>query len=117
MTMPQRLDQFQQRHPSVAFPLAVLYKYVDDSGAYLAALLAYYGLVSLFPLLLLTSTVLGLVLVGDPHLQQQVVNSALHEFPVVGDQLSDPKKISGGTIGLVVGIGGSIYGGLGAPPA
>ena len=88
------------------FPLAVIYKYVDDSGGYLAALIAYYAFVSLFPLLLLLSTVLGLVLVGDPDLQHRVLNSALHEFPVVGAQLSDPKRISGGTAGLVIGVAG-----------
>ena len=112
-----RLDAFQRRHSSAAFPMAVLYKYLDDSGAYLAALIAFYGIVSLFPLLLLASTVLSIVLVGHPHLQQQVLNSALHEFPVVGSQLSDPKRISGGTTGLVVGVAGSIYGGLGVAQA
>jgi membrane protein len=117
MTMPHRIDRFQRRHPILEFPLAVLYKYVDDSGAYLAAIIAYYGLVSLFPLLLLMSTILGLVLVDYPHLQHEVLNSALHEFPVVGSQLSDPKRISGGAIGLIVGIVGSVYGGLGVAQA
>jgi membrane protein len=56
MTMPQRIDRFQRRHPVLEFPLAVLYKYVDDSGAYLAAIIAYYGIVSLFPLLLSASS-------------------------------------------------------------
>jgi membrane protein len=113
----QRLDEFQRRHPVLAFPLAVLYKYVDDSGAYLAALIAYYGFVSFFPLLLLMSTILGFALNGDAHLQQKVLNSALHQFPVVGGQLSDPKRIGGGTVGLVVGILGSLYGGLGVAQA
>jgi membrane protein len=117
MTVQERLDRFQRRHPVLEFPLAVLYKYVDDSGAYLAAIIAYYGLVSLFPLLLLMSTILGLVLVDYPHLQHEVLNSALHEFPVVGSQLADPKRISGGTIGFVVGIVGSLYGGLGVAQA
>jgi membrane protein len=117
MTTSQRLDRFQRRHPVVEFPLAVLYKYVDDTGAYLAALIAYYGFVSLFPLLLLMSTVLGFALAGDSHLQQQVLNSALREFPVVGGQLSDPKRIGGGTVGLIVGILGSVYGALGVAQA
>jgi hypothetical protein len=56
----ERLDGFQQKHRWAGFPPAVLYKYVDDFGTYLAALLTYYGFVSLFPLLLLISTVLGL---------------------------------------------------------
>ena len=115
MTMPQRLDRFQRRHPVVEFPLAVLYKYVDDSGAYLAALIAYYGFVSFFPLLLLMSTVLGFVLVGDPHLQQQVLNSALHQFPVVGDQIgvTAAHPLHGSGLGLVVGLLGLLYGSLG----
>jgi membrane protein len=111
-----RLDGFQRRHPAAGFPLAVLYKYFDDSGGYLAALIAYYGFVSLFPLLLL-STVLGFLLSGDPHLQHQILNSALSQFPVVGSQLSDPKGLGGGTPGLIVGILGSLYGGLGVAQA
>ncbi len=64
-----RLDGYQRNHPRAGFPLAVLCKYFDDQGRYPAALIAYYGFVSLFPLLLLLSTVLGVVLAGDPHAQ------------------------------------------------
>ena len=41
MTVSGRVDRFQQRHPGAGFPLAVIYKYADDQGAYLAALIAY----------------------------------------------------------------------------
>ncbi len=117
MAVTQRLDRFQRRHPTASFPLAVVYKYFDDSGAYLAALITYYAFVSLFPLLLLLSTVLGFVLVGHPTLQRDVLNSALHQFPVVGGQLDDPKHVGGGVVGLIVGILGSLYGGLGVGQA
>ena len=117
MNVSAVLDRFQQRHPAAGFPLAVLYKYTDDSGGYLAALIAYYGFVSLFPLLLLLSTVLGFILSGHPALQQQILGSALHQFPVVGDQLKDPKHLGGGAVGLVIGIAGSLYGGLGVAQA
>ena len=60
MGLTDRFDVLQQRHPALGLPLAVIYKYVDDQGSYLAALIAYYALVSLFPLL--PSTVLGWVL-------------------------------------------------------
>ncbi len=113
----ERLDRFQRRHPRAGFPLAVLYKYFDDGGGNLAALIAYYAFLSLFPLLLLFSTVLGLVLAGDPALQQRVLDSALSQFPVVGDQLGQPKQISGGAVGLTIGILGSLYGGLGVGQA
>lgn len=117
MAVAARLDGFQRRHPAAGFPLGVLYKYFDDGGGYLAALIAYYAFVSLFPLLLLLSTVLGFVLAGDPDLQQRVLASALSQFPVVGDQLGEPKAIGGGAVGLVVGIVGSLYGGLGVAQA
>jgi membrane protein len=116
-SVSERLDRFQRRHPTASFPLAVLYKYVDDSGGYLAALIAYYSFVSLFPLLLLLSTVLSYVLVGHPAVQQDVLHSALNEFPVVGSQLGDPRRLGGGTAGLVIGIAGSLYGGLGVAQA
>ncbi|MEO8888486.1 MAG: YihY/virulence factor BrkB family protein [Jatrophihabitantaceae bacterium] len=101
----------------MGFPLAVLYKYFEDFGPYLAALIAYYAFVSLFPLLLLLATVLGLALAGDPGLQQRMLHSALSQFPVVGDQLGEPKRLGGGTVGLIVGILGSLYGGLGVAQA
>ena len=70
MGLAATLDRFQQRHRAAGYPLAVLYKYVDDQGAYLAALITYYTFVSLFPLLLLLTTILGFVLHGDPHLRR-----------------------------------------------
>jgi YihY family inner membrane protein len=73
--------------------------------------------VSLFPLLLLMSTVLGTVLAGDPELQQRVLDSALSQFPVVGDQLGTPQELSGGLTAVLVGVLGALYGGLGVAQA
>ena len=55
------VDRIQRRHPLVGFPIAVVYKFFDDFGGYLCALLTYYGFLSLFPGLLLLSTVVGFV--------------------------------------------------------
>jgi membrane protein len=115
--MTDRLDAVQQRHPMFGYPLAVLYKFIDDQGGYLAALIVYYAFVSLFPLLLLLSTVLGWVLVGHPALRDHVLHSALREFPVIGSQLGEPKQISGGVTGVVIGTLGALYGGLGVGQA
>jgi membrane protein len=117
VAVTERLDLFQRKHPWAAFPLAVAYKYFDDFGTYLAALLTYYAFVSLFPLLLLLSTILGFVLSGDPSLQHEMLTSAARQFPVIGGDLARPKRLGGGPIGLVVGIAGSLYGGLGVAQA
>ncbi|MBO1767317.1 YihY/virulence factor BrkB family protein [Allobranchiibius sp. GilTou38] len=107
------LDDFQRRHRIAGFPIAVVYKFFDDSGSYLAALMTYYGFVSLFPLLLLLSTVLSFVLRHYPQLQQEIVNSAAGQFPIVGKQLQDPKRLSGSLGGVLAGLAIAIYGGLG----
>jgi YihY family inner membrane protein len=114
---PGRVDRFQREHAWASFPLAVLYKFFDDQGNYLAALIAYYAIVSMFPLLLLASTILGYVLSGNPGLQQHILTSALSQFPVVGSQLREPSRIGGGVAGLVIGILGALYGGLGVAQA
>lgn len=117
MPLVERFDRYQRRHRRLGVPIAVLYKFLDDQGSYLAAIITYYAIVSLFPLLLLLSTVLSFVLAGHPALQQDVLNSALGQFPVVGDQLDDATRIGGSGIALAVGILGTIYGGLGVAQA
>ena len=117
MSLSSRLDAFQQRHKVAGFPLAVIYKYFDDQGNYLAALMTYYAFISIFPLLLLLTTILGFVLRGDPKLQQDILNSTLSHIPVLGEELASPKGLTGSGAGLAIGILGSIYGGLGVAQA
>jgi membrane protein len=113
-----KVDDYQRRHRWLGVPLAVVYKFVDDQGSYLAALITYYGFLSLFPLLLVMSTVLGFVLPGNPGLQQQLIDSALAQFPIIGDQLtSTAQPLRGSGFGLAVGIVVSLYGGLGVAVA
>jgi YihY family inner membrane protein len=117
VTLTERLDRFQQRHPQAGFPLAVVYKYADDQGNYLAALITYYAFLALFPLLLLASSILGFVLQGNEQLQQQILDSALRQFPIIGDQLGQPEGLRGSGTAVVVGVVGSIYGALGVAQA
>lgn len=117
MSFVERIDRFQRGHPHAGMPIAVIYKYIDDQGTYLAVLIAYYGFVSIVPLLLLSSTILGFVLRNDVALQHRLLNSALGQFPVVGPQLAHEHGITGSGIGLVVGILGTLYGGLGSAQA
>lgn len=108
-----RWDAWQRRHPVVALPLAVVYKFFDDQGVYLAVLVTYYAFVSVVPLLLLATSVLGFVLQDDPELRARVLDSALAGFPVVGDQLGRPEGLQGSTTAIVVGALTALYGSLG----
>ena len=110
----RRLDSFQQCHRPAAFVYAVVKKFGDDQGGNLSALITYYGFVSLFPLLLVLVTVLSYVLQHNPSLQHDILNSALADFPIVGDQIrTNIGSVQGSGIALVVGIIGTFYGGLG----
>src|SRR6516225_2295714 len=110
----RRVDRFQQRHVVLGFPWAVIQKFGNDQAGGKAALMAYYGLFALFPLLLLLATILGFVLAGDPALRQQLIDSALANIPVIGDQLkSEVHPLEGNTAALIIGIAGTIYGSLG----
>lgn len=114
MSAISRLDAYQRRHSWFGFPLAVIYKFYDDQGAYLVALITYYGFVSLFPLLLLFVSILGFVLQGDPGLQHSFVQAAVADFPRLGPTVAHSiRSFSGSGTALVIGIAGSIYGGLG----
>jgi membrane protein len=109
-----RLDRFQRKHAAAGFPLAVAYKFFDDQGNYLTAMITYYGFLSLFPLLLLLVSVLGFALHNNPGLQEQVLDSALSRFPVIGQQLGENvQSLRGSTVAVVVGLVGGLYGSLG----
>jgi YihY family inner membrane protein len=114
MGVISRADAYQRQHRWAGLPVAVLYKFFDDQGSYLAAQVTYYGVVSLFPLLLLLVTFLGYGLHGSRHFQREVLDSALAQFPVVGDQIAlNIRSFHGSVPGLVIGIVGCLYGGLG----
>lgn len=97
----------------LGFPLGVLYKFFDDQGGYLAAVVTYYAFVSVFPLLLIASSVLGFVLQGNKQLQDELLTSALSQFPIVGTQLGRPEGLTGSTSAVVVGSLAALYGVIG----
>ena len=76
----EALDRYQQRHPVLGLPVAVRRKYRDDECNRLAATLSYYAFFSLFPLLLVGTTVLGFLLEGNPSLEQRIIDTTLAQI-------------------------------------
>ena len=66
-------DRLQRKHGVLGFPYAVVKKYGDDDGGRQAALITYYGFLSIFPLLLLGVAVLSRVLADHPDLRQRLI--------------------------------------------
>ena len=99
---------------TLGFPWAVLQKFGNDQAASRAALIAYYGLFAIFPLLLLFTTILGYVLHGNEALRKDLVNSALGNFPIIGTQLqSETHTLQGSGAALVIGAVLLLYGAFG----
>jgi len=108
-----KVDAYQRRHAWLGIPIATIYKYGDDQGTYLAVIVTYYALFAVLPLLLLATSILGFVLQGNAELQQKVLESALSQFPVIGDQFRRPEGLTGSTAAVVVGALAAVYGGMG----
>jgi uncharacterized BrkB/YihY/UPF0761 family membrane protein len=70
-----RADRLQRRHAVLGFPYAVVKKYGDDEGGREAALITYYGFLSIFPLLLLGVAALSRVLADHPDLRQRLITA------------------------------------------
>jgi YihY family inner membrane protein len=89
-------------------------KFGDDQAGKHAALLAYFAFLSLFPLLLVFATLLAHALAHNAQLQQEIIDAVVAQFPVLGTQIEGSiRTIEGSGIGLVVGILGTLWGGLG----
>jgi YihY family inner membrane protein len=110
--MLRRADTMQRARPALAFPFAVIKKFGDDRASQLAALIAYYGFFSLFPLLLVFSTVVAIVVDDDPDLRRRLLDSALRQFPVVGVRIRETiDELTGSSFALIVGIVGALWSG------
>lgn len=110
----RRADRVQRERTALAIALATIKKFGEDRAGQLAALIAYYGFFSLFPLMLAFVTILGLVLEEDSSLRQQLVDSALAQFPIIGDQIKQNiGSLQGSGLALALGVGGALWAGLG----
>jgi YihY family inner membrane protein len=113
------VDNWQQRFSPAGFVFGVVKKFGDDNGGVLVANLTYTTFVTLFPLLLVFTTILGLVAVYDPGFKTAAENAVANQVPVLGHTLTSQvgtlKKSS--VIGLIVGLVVTIWGSMGLAQA
>ena len=113
-----RADALQRRWPPAAFAVAVWKKFSDDRAGDLAALIAYYAFVAIFPLLLVLVTLLDLVLRHDPALRHKLVDSALSAYPVIGTQIKNSvHPLTSTGLALAAGLIGALFGARGVARA
>lgn len=113
-----RLDHFQQSHHLSAIIFAVIRKYGDDHGAYLGALITYYGFLSLFPLLLAITSILKIALAYHLPLAANMSSAVANIFPLIGQDLNrNVHSLTGTGLTLALGILLSLYGARGVADA
>lgn len=109
-----RIDRYQRSHRSAAFVVAVIKKYNDDEAGHRAALLAYYGFLSIFPLLLVLTTIFKLLLHNNSELGNEIIHAAVTYFPTIGRELQQNiHAISRTGAALAIGILLTLYGARG----
>ncbi len=115
----RRVDRVQQRHTPLAFVFGVVKKYGDDNGGVLVANLSYSAFVSLFPLLLILATILGLVAASNPAFREHALSTVASQFPVIGQQLTTHVGVlrRSSIIGLIVGLLFLVWGATGLAQA
>jgi YihY family inner membrane protein len=115
----RKVDATQRRFTPTAFVYGVIKKYGDDNGGVLVSNLAYSGFVSLFPLLLVLVTILGLVAAVNPAFRQDALDAVAKQVPLIGSELTGnvQELRRNSLIGLIVGLIVLIYGATGLAQA
>lgn len=105
------IDSFQRQYRFPGFMYAVIKKYGEDKVGYQAALLTYYGFLAVFPLLLVLTTIAGIVATGNPEAKETIIHGMTSYFPVLGSQLTEHvNTFHRSGIALIVGILFVLYG-------
>jgi membrane protein len=101
------LETLKER-PLVRRAMAVMQRFSEDDGNNMAAAIAYYGFLSLFPLLLLALSFIGFVLAGDIRGQSEWVERLSEGIPGLGQIIGQNIRAvveARGAVGLIALVG------------
>ncbi len=109
-TTSNKVMELRGRHVAIDLAVDTLDGWRRHLSGRNASVLAFFGFLSIFPLLLAATTILGFVLEGNEDLQQRIIDGALSDIPVLGQQLQDdPASLSGNIWALIIGLGGALW--------
>lgn len=105
-----RVMTLRERSPIIDVVVDMLDGWRKHQSGRNASLLSFFFFLSIFPLLLVATTVLGFVLQDNQDLQQRIVDGALDNIPVLGQQLADdPTSLDGSVWVLLVGLATALW--------
>ena len=109
-TTSDRVMELRGRHVAIDVIVDTLDGWRRHISGRNASVLAFFGFLSIFPLLLAATTILGFVLEGNEDLQQRIIDGALADIPVLGQQLeADPTSLRGSWWALIIGLGAALW--------
>ena len=109
-TTSDRVMQLRQRHVAVDVFVDTLDGWRRHISGRNASVIAFFGFLSIFPLLLAATTILGFLLQNNQDLQQEIIDGALADIPVLGQQLeADPTSLNGSWWALIIGLSAALW--------
>lgn len=109
-TSSDKVVALRQRHAWIDVTVETLDGWRLHISGRNASVLAFFGFLSIFPLLLAATTILGFVLEDDEELQQRIIDGALSDIPVLGQTLADdPASLTGNPWALVIGLATALW--------
>ena len=113
-----RVDTFQRKHSLPALLYGIVKKFSEDSGSYLAALITYYGFLSIFPLLIVATAIIQFIAQKNEIIREKLLASVTSYFPAIGDTLATSLQTSSKTgIAMIIGLLIALYGARGVADA
>lgn len=104
-TTSDKVVSLRSRHAAIDIGVETLDGWRRHISGRNASVLAFFGFLSIFPLMLVATTVLGFVLENNPDLQQRIIDGALDDIPVLGQTLAEnPASLSGNIWALLIGL-------------
>jgi uncharacterized BrkB/YihY/UPF0761 family membrane protein len=111
----RKVDSIQKANSFLGFVIGVVKKFGDDQAGYLAALVAYYAFFSLFPLLLVFTTVLGFILQNNTDLQNRILTTVQNKVPIL--TFLQIGHLKGSGLALAIGLVFALLAGIGVVQA
>lgn len=92
-------------HPVVDIGVGTLAGFQRHQTARNAAVLTYFGFLSVFPLFMVANAVLGFVLQGNEQLREDILDTFVAQIPVIGSEIERAAgDITGSTTAVIVGL-------------
>ncbi len=109
-TTSERVLKLRARHRAIDVGVDTLDGWRRHISGRNASVLAFFGFLSIFPLLLAATTILAFVLQDNQELQQRIIDGALADIPVLGAELeNDPAALDGSVWVLIIGLATALW--------